>query len=553
MFDIDKVFEIVCGINAISNYAYDIHYSAKGKFFYSDHLFAERIGDTEEMEDEKDDLIETIYLGRGIEAPLSSDIAERVAELTPAVTDDTQLNFKMLRDMIVKVLIDIETLDDLTRGEEDLLGTIAHVLQRHNGLLFRQLSYTLEELQNSDDNFDWITVNGNHIPIPKGASEEEKSQAIKQFFKEKGGKSRSGKDAVRAFEKAKKSEPKITKEVTELAKKFGVENIGLKYRLKTEKSTLRKAKEIREEKPKIKSDKQAVASMWDIVRYTQGGTVDNVVEKGLDTLRALQDKGYKIFDIKNYWMIKDNPYKGINVKVLSPDGQQFEMQFNTAHNIEVKEEMHKYYELAREEKNAKKKKEYYDKMMEISKGFEVVKGFEKFNTGNIVARKVDSKTFYNNMKNAKDGLSPQDKWRVDLHSEKEYNNSKLYSTKGGSCVAVEKDGNIISVCRNKKSNDRGSELLKAAVSNGGTKLDAFGKGLYQFYTKNGFEPVSWVAFDENYAPEGWNKKRDEAEPIVFYKYTGNKVSDSYEDFLKKVKGSDSYDDAFNARDESIRG
>lgn len=553
MFEIDKVFEIICGINAISNYAYDIHYSAKGKFFYSDHLFAERIGDTEEMSDEKDDLIETIYLGRGFEAPLSSDIAERVVEITPDVTDNTQLNFKMLRDMIVKVLVDIETLDDLTRGEEDLLGTIAHILQRHNGLLFRQLSYTLEELQNSDDDFDWITVKGNHIPVPKGASEEEKSQAIKQFFKEKGGKSRSGKDAVRAFDKAKKSEPKITKEVTELAKKFGVENIGLKYRLKTEKSTLRKAKEIREEKPKIKSDKQAVASMWDIVRYTQGGTVDNVVEKGLDTLRALQDKGYKVFDIKNYWMIKDNPYKGINVKVLSPDGQQFEMQFNTPHNIEVKEEMHKYYELAREEKNAKKKKEYYDKMMEISKGFEVVKGFEKFNTGNIVARKVDSKTFYNNMKSAKDGLSPQDKWRVDLHSEKEYNNSKLYSTKGGSCVAVEKDGNIISVCRNKKSNDRGSELLKAAVSNGGTKLDAFGKGLYQFYTKNGFEPVSWVAFDENYAPEGWDKERDEAEPIVFYKYTGNKVSDSYEDFLKKVKGSDSYDDAFNTRDKSIRG
>lgn len=181
MFDIEKIFEIVCGINAISNYAYDIHYSAKGKFFYSAHLFSERIGDTEEMADEKDDLIETIYLGRGIEAPLSSDIAERVAELTPAVTDDTQLNFKMLRDMIVKVLVDIETLDDLTRGEEDLLGTIAHVLQRHNGLLFRQLSYTLEELQNDKPDVDWITVKGNHIPIPKGASEQEKSEAIEDF------------------------------------------------------------------------------------------------------------------------------------------------------------------------------------------------------------------------------------------------------------------------------------------------------------------------------------------------------------------------------------
>ncbi len=195
MFDIEKIFEIVCGINAISNYAYDIHYSAKGKFFYSDHLFAERIGDTEEMEDEKDDLIETIYLGRGIEAPLSSDIAERVAELTPAVTDDIQLNFKMLRDMIVKVLIDIETLDDLTRGEEDLLGTIAHVLQRHNGLLFNQLFYTREELALNNDK--WITVKphgedekGRHLFLKSG---ETPKQAMKRQWgvdldKEKKGK-----------------------------------------------------------------------------------------------------------------------------------------------------------------------------------------------------------------------------------------------------------------------------------------------------------------------------------------------------------------------------
>lgn len=390
MFDIDKVFEIICGVNAISNYAYDIHYSAKGKFFYSDHLFAERIGDTEEMSDEKDDLIETIYLGRGFDAPLSSDIAERVAEITPEVTNDTQLNFKLLRELIVKVLIDIETLGGLTRGEEDLLGTVAHILQRHNGLLFRQLSYTLEELQNSDDDVDWITVKGNHIPIPKGASEQEKSKAIEDFFRQRGSQSRAQKDVKRAFDRARTNEPKITRDVKAMAERFGVKNVGLDYRLKTEKSTMRKVKAEREENPRFKSDKEALNSLWDVVRYTQDGTADNVVSKGLDTLRALQEKGYKVAQIKNYWLVKDNPYKGINVKVLSPDGQKFEMQFNTPHNLEVKEEMHKYYELARVEKNAAKKKEYNDKMMELSTKYEPVKDYESFTKDALKGSKGDS-------------------------------------------------------------------------------------------------------------------------------------------------------------------
>ena len=207
MFDINKVYDVLCGVSAISNYAYDIHYSSKGSFFYSDHLFSERLGDVDEFSEIKDDIIETMYLGRGIEAPLSKDISETVADITPEVTEDTLLNFKYLRQLIVETLVSIEQLDDLTRGEEDLIGTLAHILQRHNGLLFNQLVYSEDEvlLNNADDeDVDWITVKRNHIPIPKGASEDEKSKAISEFFKNKGGKSRSGKDAVRVFERAQK-------------------------------------------------------------------------------------------------------------------------------------------------------------------------------------------------------------------------------------------------------------------------------------------------------------------------------------------------------------
>lgn len=386
MINLDKIFDLICQIQAISNYAYDIHYSARGSFFYSDHLFSERVGDVEEISEVKDDLIETVYLGRGKEAPLSEDISSRVAEITPEVSKDTQTNFKRLRDLIISALVDIEDLKELTRGEEDLIGSLAHILQRHNGLLYRQLDYSDTEVANEKD-VDWITVKGNHIPIPKGATEEEKAQAINDFFKNREQPSRAGKDSSSYLADTRKNEEKITKEITDLAKKAGVENIGLDFRLKTENSALRKAKEERKNNPNLKSDKQALKSMWDLVRYTQGGTPDNLVEKGKQTLSELQSKGYKVYQIKNYWLDENSPYKGINVKMLSPEGQKFELQFHTPHNAGVKEKLHKVYEKDREETNPEKKKKFHDEMMEISKEFESIKGAETFTLENIIKNK----------------------------------------------------------------------------------------------------------------------------------------------------------------------
>lgn len=211
MINLDKIFDLICQIQAISNYAYDIHYSARGSFFYSDHLFSERVGDVEEISEVKDDLIETVYLGRGKEAPLSEDVSLRVAEITPEVSKDTQTNFKRLRDLIISALVDIEDLKELTRGEEDLIGSLAHILQRHNGLLYRQLDYSDTEVANEKD-VDWITVKGNHIPIPKGATEEEKAKAINDFFKKREQPSRAGKDSSSYLADTRKNEEKLLRQ-----------------------------------------------------------------------------------------------------------------------------------------------------------------------------------------------------------------------------------------------------------------------------------------------------------------------------------------------------
>lgn len=155
---------------------------------------------------------------------------------------------------------------------------------------------------------------------------------------------------------------------------------------------------------------------------------------------------------------------------------------------------------------------------------------------------------------AKATVLPEDAWRVSSPDteefEKEHPNAKKYITKGGSTIAITPDGDIVGVCKKVGDTIRGKDLIDFAVKNGGKKLDAF-SGLYYFYRNRGFEPVSWTQFNEEYAPSDWVKGRDEAEPVIFWKYTGNKTELSKEEFLNKVKPSEGYDEAKNVRDKEM--
>ena len=167
-------------------------------------------------------------------------------------------------------------------------------------------------------------------------------------------------------------------------------------------------------------------------------------------------------------------------------------------------------------------------------------------------KKSTPKDFFNVMNKSKQDLEPEHAWRVDIHSTEDYKQDKLFKTEGGSCVAIEPNGNIISVL--KRPNDtsvKGKDLIKFAVDNGGDRLDAF-SGLYGFYAKQGFEPVSWVEFNEEYAPEGWRKGIDAPEPVIFYKYTGKRTPLKLNEFLKSVSPSSDYDTAYEIRDRSIK-
>ncbi len=145
-------------------------------------------------------------------------------------------------------------------------------------------------------------------------------------------------------------------------------------------------------------------------------------------------------------------------------------------------------------------------------------------------------------------------WRVDTsHAPQDYLNDQIVQTKGGSVAAVTHSGDIISVCKN--ANDRevtGSQLLASAVKAGGKKLDSY-DGNFNFYTKNGFEPISWCKFDEKYAPEGWRKGTDEPENIIFFKYVGigNVKNTNLIEFYKNKEAAKDYDEALAARDAEV--
>ena len=153
--DFELVKKIACRLQAISNFAYDIHYNARGNDFYENHLFAERIGDQYETSAFKDEIFETVFLGRGKDVPASKEIESGVLVLTPESQKNEESDYKLLRGMITACLEDIENLNGLSLGEGDLFGRIASVLQRHNGLLFARLSYGEEEVvENSQEQED---------------------------------------------------------------------------------------------------------------------------------------------------------------------------------------------------------------------------------------------------------------------------------------------------------------------------------------------------------------------------------------------------------------
>lgn len=150
-------------------------------------------------------------------------------------------------------------------------------------------------------------------------------------------------------------------------------------------------------------------------------------------------------------------------------------------------------------------------------------------------------------------VHPEYVWRVSSPSaeefEQEHPGAVMHVTQGGSTVAVTPDGDIVGVCKKPGDKQRGADLLKMAVENGGKKLDSY-EGNHDFYINNGFEPVSWCRWDDEFAPPDWRSEYQK-EDIIFYRYTGKTTTESLDDFKKRVSASADYGEAAKMRDDSL--
>ncbi len=98
---------------------------------------------------------------------------------------------------------------------------------------------------------------------------------------------------------------------------------------------------------------------------------------------------------------------------------------------------------------------------------------------------------------------------VDPHSAEDIVDGNLItflSKDNNAGGAVEPNGNITGVFKNpnSKSKNASTDIILTAIANGGNKLDCYGKGLVNMYSRLGFVPVARVSFNREYANPEWN-------------------------------------------------
>jgi hypothetical protein len=137
---------------------------------------------------------------------------------------------------------------------------------------------------------------------------------------------------------------------------------GLDYRMKAEKSLARK---IDDEKVENGGDAEVTADkMSDVVRYTMTFEEPEYTEGVAGTVEGLEAKGYDM-RVKNYW-VEGDPYQGINVAAVHPNGQKFELQFHTPGSHKAKEPIHAEYETYRESRDNRTRYTTYRRMTRMA-------------------------------------------------------------------------------------------------------------------------------------------------------------------------------------------
>ena len=152
---------------------------------------------------------------------------------------------------------------------------------------------------------------------------------------------------------------------------------------------------------------------------------------------------------------------------------------------------------------------------------------------------VSYEEFAKALSKAKDSMPEKRRWRVSEHTVEEYEEivsegGKLLVTKEGSTFAIKADKDIISVCKKQIEGgaEKGVDIMKTAIKEGGRKLDSY-MGNLDFYQKCGFELTSMTKGIKQWLPDDAKALLEkgvlkEVEDIGAFVYKGEKVN-KYED------------------------
>lgn len=129
----DKIDLLISYLFAIQAFAKDIHYSAKGKAFYSKHLLADEV--YKGIDEQIDALIETCVLPFMNPSP----IVHYWYEATKILNDDNyEATFESLLDLLTQTISFINSAE-FSKTKSSLIDDIGKDLQRKAGLITRQV------------------------------------------------------------------------------------------------------------------------------------------------------------------------------------------------------------------------------------------------------------------------------------------------------------------------------------------------------------------------------------------------------------------------------
>lgn len=164
--------------------------------------------------------------------------------------------------------------------------------------------------------------------------------------------------AKQLLSEAKKNEPFITKDIEIIKSLIGAKTVGLENKFKTKESLVRK---LTDKSGSTKIPVQKIARrINDVLRYTYLLAEDEYADKLQTVQTVFEERDYIIRKIFNAWELEqtelDTGYRGVNITIISSQGQIFELQLHTEASFKLKTETHSIYEEFRNPRTSEKRK-----------------------------------------------------------------------------------------------------------------------------------------------------------------------------------------------------